>query len=108
MSGPPGYTAYKLFRVRRDGTLGSLFVDRKRILKLGEWLGAKLDLDPRPRGLAKRPGWHCLERPNAPHLSERGRVWCRVSIRDFREMKRPESQGGRWWIATIIKIEEIL
>ena len=32
---------YKLFRVRKDGTLGSLFINKKEVLPIGEWIKSK-------------------------------------------------------------------
>ena len=46
--------AYKLLRVRKDGTLGPLFVERSRVLPVGKYLGARMDLQP--KALATRPG----------------------------------------------------
>ncbi len=88
--------AYKLFRVRRDGTLGPLFINRsQRILP-----GIQYTAESHPtKGFAVRPGWHCCAKPEAPHLSTRGRVWCMVDIGDFTEHHRPEAQGGLWFTA---------
>lgn len=104
--------AYKLFRLRKDGTLGSLFVNRRAVLPLGEWLDAS-DAHPHP-GLAHRPGWHCCDEMRAPHIKlqlkngER-RVWARVTMwPGARADKRPENQGGLWWLASRIKILELL
>ena len=93
--------AYKLVRQRKDGTLGSLFINRKDVLQKDVWLTAK----PYPtKGFAVRPGWHCTKFPEAPHLSMNGRVWVKVDIEEFKEFKRPESQGGIWFIANRMKI----
>lgn len=93
--------AYKLFKQRKDGSLGSLFVDASRKLPVGEWMPA---VNHKPRRLAERPGWHCLKRPVAPHLSERGRTWALVEVDDFKSMVRPESQGGEWVLANRMRI----
>ena len=53
-------TAYKLFRVRKDGTLGPLFINRRQVVPIGEWLTAE---EHRTKGFAFRPGWHCTARP---------------------------------------------
>lgn len=92
---------YKLLRLRKNGTLGSLFIDRKGIIPTGVWLKAKA---VRTRGYAFRPGWHCCAEPLAPHLSKKGRVWCVVDIRDYSEVKRPQSQGGLWYLADRMKL----
>lgn len=97
--------AYKLFRLRRDGTLGSLFIDRKRVLPAGRLLDHR---DVPTKGYAHRPGWHCMAKPCAPHLTTRGRVWCEVEIPPgcvLAEFERPASQGGLWWTASQIIIK---
>ncbi len=88
--------AYKLLRVRRDGSLGPLFIGRRQRIPVGVRLPAE-DI-PTP-GYAHRPGWHACERPEAPHLSTRGRAWFRVEIEDVTEHNRPARQGGRWFAA---------
>lgn len=93
--------AYKLVRKRADGSLGPLFIDARLRIPLGEWLTARHDL--RKPGFAYRPGWHCTARPRAPHLSMKGRTWALVEIRDYVEHRRPESQGGLWYLAQDIK-----
>jgi hypothetical protein len=93
--------AYKLLRKRKNGSIGSLFVDRTTKLPLGKWLSA---VDHKPTNLAHRPGWHCLPRPLAPHLSEKGRVWCVVEVDDFKKIDRPQSQGGTWLLANRMRI----
>jgi len=93
--------AYKLFRKRKDGSLGSLFVNASAKLEHGEWYSAK---NHKPKRLAERPWWHCLKLPKAPHLTERGRVWCKVEIKDYTGLKRPECQGGMWLLANHLRI----
>lgn len=99
-------TAYKLFRKRKDGTLGPLFCNRRMRIPMGEWLPAE---DHPTKGLAHRPGWHALAVPDAPHLSEKGRVWCEVEIEDWEVHYRPDSQGGQWYLADRMRVvKEIL
>lgn len=93
--------AYKLLRVRKDGSLGSLFINRKAKLPLNEWLRAE---DHETRGYKHRPGWHCLAKPVAPHLGKKGRQWYKVEITDVSTENRPESQGGTWYLAKNMKI----
>lgn len=109
---PLSMTAYKLFRLRKDGTLGSLFVNRRAVLPPGAWLDAS-DAHPHP-GLAHRPGWHCCGEMRAPHIKlllkngER-RVWAQVTMGGrVKTQLRPQSQGGLWFLADWIKIEEVL
>lgn len=97
---------YKLFRRRADGSLGSLFINRRARVPLGVWLTAE---DHRTKGYAHRPGWHATLKRYAPHLRQDGdRVWCRVQLRGCEECQRPESQGGTWLLAQGLKVLEIL
>ena len=65
--------AYKLLRVRRDLTLGPLFINRTQVIPIGVWLPAE---DHPTVGYAHRPGWHAAPNPIAPHLSTKGREGC--------------------------------
>lgn len=94
---------YKLLRVRKDGTLGPLFINKSLVIPPREWLEAE---DHPTKGYARRPGWHVAPKPEAPHLSTKGRVWARVEIDDFRELPRPNSQGGLWYIAKRMRVLE--
>jgi len=93
--------AYKLFRKRKDGTYGPLFINRKQKLSQGVTYDAE---DHRTEGYAHRPGWHCCAEPKAPHLSLKERVWCIVLIEDFKEHVKPEHQGGLWYTANKLTI----
>lgn len=97
--------AYKLFRERKDGTLGPLFINRKLRVPIGVELEAE---DHPTKGYAHRPGWHCTHKPIAPHLSEKDRVWAEVEIEDYTEFKRPITQGGLWYLANRMKVRKIL
>lgn len=94
---------YKLFRLRKDGTIGSLFINKKEILPLNEWLEAK---NYPTKGYAERFGWHLCEKPEAPHLSLKNRAWFKVEFMNCETIKRPLSQGGLWFLAPYIKILE--
>jgi hypothetical protein len=94
-------TAYKLLRVRADGTIGPLFINARMRVPVGVWLPAEDHPTP---GYAHRPGWHCTLAPFAPHLSERGRVWFEVQVRHYRKFNRPQSQGGTWVLAEEIRL----
>jgi len=96
---------YKLFRVRRDRTLGSLFINRSQVIHPGVWYAAE---SHRTKGYAYRPGWHILARQDAPHLKKEGRVWAKVEFDGYETIVRPESQGGVWYLAKKMKIVEIL
>ena len=93
--------AYKLFRERKDGSLGPLFIGKNKKIPLNEWVAAE---DIPTKGYAHRPGWHCSIRPNAPHLSEKGRSWFIVEIDNFVKFVRPAHQGGEWLIAQKMKV----
>ena len=93
--------AYKLFRVRQDGSLGSLFINRRRRLPIGEWMESECIPT---KGFAVREGWHCLPRPEAPHLTIKGRRWYAVEIDDWETLDRPASQGGHWFLAHRMRI----
>jgi hypothetical protein len=98
-------TAYKLFRLRKDGTLGPLFIGVTIRVPIGQWVKARAI---RTSGFAFRPGWHACSRPEAPHLSMRGRVWCEVSLKGVKEHRRPASQGGLWYTAQWLRIDEVI
>ena len=101
-----GRVAYKLMRIRRDGTLGPLFINAAQRVGVGEWLPAKA---VRTKGFAFRPGWHALLTPVAPHLKERdGRVWAKVMVRDYEYYEMPAARGGKWLLAKEMKVLEVL
>ena len=94
-------TAYKLLRLRRDGTLGPLFINRQQVIPVGQWLTAE---DHPTKGYARRPGWHAAAKPVAPHLSTKGRLWYKVELMGAEPLKRPASQGTTWYIAKHMKV----
>ncbi len=98
-------TGWKLFRLRKDGTLGPLFINARLRVPAGVWLKAEAH---RTVGFAYRPGWHVCSEMNAPHLSKRGRVWARVSIKGVTRHQRPASQGGLWYTAKWLRIEGVI
>ena len=97
--------AFKLFRRRKDGTIGPLFINAKQRVPIGVWLDAE---DVPTKGFARRPGWHCGAAPCAPHLKQgkaaKVREWFEVEIEDFKPFKRPTNQGGEWLIASRMKV----
>lgn len=89
--------AFKLMRVRKGGTAGPLFINRRQVITAGQWLQAEAHPT---KGFAVRPGWHVTLAPVAPHLRQGGdRAWFRVLVQDCEEIRRPESQGGTWLLA---------
>lgn len=93
--------AYKLIRVRKNGTLGPLFINCRQVIPIGVWLEA--EFHPR-KSFAPRKGWHCTLKPVAPHLSTKGRVWVEVEVENIEKYNRPESQGGTWVLAQRMKV----
>lgn len=90
--------AYKLFRVRKDGTLGSLFIHRRQVIPVGVWLKAEPHLT---KGYAFRPGWHCFPDLKAPHLTLDGRKWFVVEVMDY---QRFPTRTGIWIVAQEMKV----
>jgi hypothetical protein len=93
--------AYKLFRVMKDGSIASLFINKTARHTFNIWIDAE---NHPTKGYSERFGWHCCKSPHAPHLSMTGRAWYKVDIEDFESIKRPASQGNKWYIAKRIKI----
>jgi hypothetical protein len=93
--------AFKLFRRRQDGTLGSLFIHKKKKLKTGVWYQAE---EHQTKGYKFRPYWHSLPQPCANHLSDKGRIWYEIEIEQFKTIERPSSQGGTWYLSARVRI----
>lgn len=94
--------AYKLMRVRKDSSIGPLFINRKLRIPMDEWM--LYGCHP-TKGFKIRPGWHCTSRPEAPHLSLNGRAWFEVEIEgDPEKISRPVKQGGQWYLAKWMKV----
>lgn len=98
-------TAYKLFRLRKDGQITSLFINKSKTIKLNRWLRAR---PYKTEGFAFRPGFHATESPDAPHLSKKGRVWAKVEIEEVKELQVPKNHGGKWFLAGKMKVVELL
>lgn len=97
--------AYKLFRQLKNGDITSLFINKKRRLPFNVWMDAE---DHSTKGFKKRPYWHCMKNMSAPHLTMKNRVWCEVEIKNYIELKRPENQGGIWFLAQKMMIKKIV
>lgn len=102
--------AYKLMRVKKDGKLYPLFINKTVATPIGVWLEA--ECHP-AKGFAVRQGWHCCFSMNAPHLkrnlaSGERRVWVKCLVEDYTTYDRPESQGGSWILANKMKVLEII
>ncbi len=102
--------AYKLLRLKKDGKLYPLFINKKEPTPIGVWMPAECFPT---KGFAVRKGWHCCFRPLAPHLkikllSGEQRVWVECEVEDWESYDRPESQGGAWILAQRMKINKII
>jgi len=97
--------AYKLFRLKANGEITSLFINKSKPLEIGKWL--KAELFPTD-GFKVRHGWHCVPQPHAPHLTNKGRVWAEIEIKDVTTLKKPKNQGGLWYLAKMIKVNQLL
>ena len=93
--------AYKLLRVRADGSLGPLFINKRQRIMPKVTMEAEAHRTP---GYQFRPGWHCCQFPSAPHLTMKGRQWWSVDIYDFEVLERPAVQGGRWYLAKQMRV----
>jgi len=101
---PPPGSGFKLLRLRKNGTLSPLFIGAKQIIPVGIWVRAE---NIPTKGFKYRPGFHICHSPHAPHLSKKNRVWCSVDMDDYKEFKRPEAQGGLWYLARWMRIRAI-
>ena len=95
--------AYKLFRVLKDGSITSLFINKTERYNIGEWMQAKFYPT---KGYCERFGWHCTAEPIAPHLSIKNRRWFEVEIEEYSTLNRPKSQGTTWLLAQKLKINK--
>ena len=87
--------AYKLCRLLKSGDVTSLFINKSYRLPFNLWL----DAESYPtKGFKIRTYWHTTSKPIAPHLSNKGRVWVKVEIENYTELKRPDNQGGLWFL----------
>lgn len=102
--------AYKLLRIKKDGKLYPLFINKTVPTPIGEWLEAECHPT---KGFALRPGFHCTFRPLAPHLkielaSGEKRMWVECEVEDWESYDRPLLQGGAWILAQRMKINRIM
>lgn len=102
--------AYKLLRIKKDGKLYPLYINKTVETPIGVWMQAECHPT---KGFAVRQGWHCCFKPVAPHLktklsSGEQRVWIECEVEDWESYDRPESQGGAWILAQRMKINRVL
>lgn len=101
MKGVLTMKAYKLLRVKSDGNLYPLFINKTTPTPVGVWMEAECFPT---KGFAVRQGWHCCFKPIAPHLKQElangeKRIWVEVEVEGWTKYDRPESQGGAWILA---------
>lgn len=96
---------YKLVKLRKDGTISPLFINKSMVIPINKWLNAE---SHPTKGYAIRKGWHVMDKPIAPHLSKTGRVWCKIEMIGYKELQRPKSQGGLWWLANKMRVIKII
>lgn len=93
--------AFKLFSLKRDGSIGPLFINKKLRLQEGVWY----DAEPHEtKGFQFRPFWHSALLPIAPHLTTKGRIWKRVLVEDFTTYERCKAQGGTWVLSNRLMV----
>lgn len=102
--------AYKLMRLKKDGKVYPLFINKTVPTEFGVWLPAECHPT---KGFAVREGWHCCFTPLAPHLKTQlangeQRVWVEVEVQEYETYDRPESQGGAWILAKKMKALRII
>ena len=102
--------AYKLLRMKKDGKLYPLFINKTVPTPIGAWMPAECHPT---KGFAVRQGWHCCFKPVAPHLKTQlangeRRVLVECEVEDVTTYNRPESQGGAWILAQRMKITKIM
>lgn len=102
--------AYKLLRIKKDGKLYPLFINKTVSTPIGKWL--KAECIP-TKGFAVRCGFHCTFSPWAPHLkmelsSGEKRVWVECEVEDYTTYDRPESQGSTWLLAQKMKLVRVI
>lgn len=94
---------FKMMRRMKDG-YAPLFIHKRNRFQIGEWLIAEWTRDI-PKEYAYRPGFHICSKPFAPHLKLREpRVWMIVEFEPRESIRRPESQGGLWYLADYMKM----
>lgn len=106
--------AYKLFRVRTNGTLGPVIINRGQVIPVGKWLKAEdHSAKALSYGVAVRPGFHATKEPHAPHLTKPSkkaladnRTWYLVELKKVRAEHRGVDGGSDWYVADHMKVLE--
>lgn len=99
--------AYKIFKKSKSGLFKPAQVPVARLqhkgYEVGVWYPAE---NAQPTNLKERIGFHCVNQPSVPHIKiiPNKIVWVEVEIEDYTEIRRPQSQGGLWYLANHLKI----
>jgi hypothetical protein len=104
--------AFKLFRVRRDGSLGPVIINRGQRVPVGKWLKCEDHSDKaRSYGVAVRVGFHATKEAHAPHLTNGSkqaitdnRTWFVVELRKVRAEHRGVDGGSDWYVAEQMRV----
>ena len=107
--------AWKLFRQYEDGSISSLYSNKKLKYEEGEWYEAEEHPD-KAGGRKFRPMFHATASNRLPHLEkskkepivprgkQKGRVYLQVELDGAGIRRVSESQGGDWYIGQRMKI----
>ena len=93
--------AYKLLRLKKDGKLYPLFINKTVETPIGKWLQAECYPT---KGFKERKGWHCCFHPIAPHL----KTELKSGVENWESYDRPITQGGAWILAQRMKLTKVL
>lgn len=112
---------YKKVRVRKDGKITPLFINKKVPFEFGKWMHCEFHptFGFAERTFFDKSGnkigcWHCTYKPYAPHINDdlksgEHRVWIECEAKgQTKRYDRPESQGGTWCLYEWIKPLRVL
>lgn len=102
--------AYKLMKIKKDGLIYPLFINRTKAIPIGVWLEAECIPT---KGFSIRKGWHCCVNPIAPHLKMQlangeKRIWVEILVSNWEKYVRPQSQGGVWILAQKMIVNRLI
>ena len=107
--------AWKLFRQYEDGSISSLYSNKKLKYEEGEWYEAEEHPD-KAGGRKFRPMFHATASNRLPHLekskkepivprgTQKGRVYLQVELDGAGIRRVSEAQGGDWYIGKRMKV----
>lgn len=108
--------AWKLFRQYEDGTISSLYSNKKLKYEEGKWYEAESHPDKTKGGRKYRPMFHATASNRLPHLekskkepivprgNQKGRVYLQVELDGAGIRRVSEAQGGDWYIGKRMKV----